>query len=120
MKEGIVAIINSNKEKIARIESGGHLESMDKITQAMWQKELHYFIVEKLLSIGICRMDVIFKAINDGVLHVPTSYTKKNHKKNFIKKFILSLLDNFIDPKFVDFVVPARKSSAGIDAGKIN
>ena len=56
------------------MESGGHPISMDRIPKHLWQQELHYFIVEKLLSIGICRMDVIFKAIKDGVLHVPLSY----------------------------------------------
>jgi len=99
-------LFRSNKEKSARIESSGSPEPMDKITPTLWQQELHYFIVEKILSIGICRMDVIFKAIDDGVLHVPQSYTKGNHKKNFIKTHILSLLDDSLDRKFIDFVVP--------------
>ena len=120
VKESICAIVNSNKEKSARIESSGISEPMDKISPVLWQQELHYFIVEKILSIGICRMDVIFKAINDGVLHVPQSYTKWNHKKNFIKTHILSLLADSLDRKFIDFVVPARNPSAGTDAASIN
>jgi hypothetical protein len=73
---------------------------IDKIPQHLWQQELHYFIVEKLLSIGICRMDVIFKAIKEVVLHVPQSYMQPKHKKQFIKMNIFSLLDDCIDKKF--------------------
>jgi predicted Fe-S protein YdhL (DUF1289 family) len=120
MKDRIRNIIVGNKEKTARIESGGHPELMDKFPQRLWQQEMHYFIVEKILSIGICRMDVIFKAIQDGVLHVPQSYTMKNNKKQFIKKYIFSLLDEFMDRKFVDFIVPAWTASAGTDATAIN
>jgi hypothetical protein len=120
VKERIHDIINVNKGRSAEKESGGNPVSMERIPPPLWQQELHYFIVEKLLSIGICRMDVIFKAIKDGVLHVPLSYTTGNHKKHFIKTYILSLLVDCIDRQYVDFVVPARKTSAGTDAETIN
>ena len=116
VKERIRNIIEGNREKSATIESGGQPELIDKIPQHLWQQELHYFIVEKLLSIGICRMDVIFKAIKNGVLHVPQSYMQPKNKRQFIKKNIFSLLDDCIDRKFVDFIVPARTYSPGTDA----
>ena len=79
------------------------------------------FIVEKLLSLGICRMEVIFKAIDNGTLHIPKSYAQLKHRKQFVKDQILSILeDNHIDKKFVSFVFPARIASMGTAGDTLN
>ena len=112
VKERIRTIIEGNREKSARIESGGLPELMDKIPQHLWQQELHYFIVEKLLSIGICRMDVIFKAIKEGVLHVPQSYMQPDTRNSSLRRTFPVYSNDCIDRKFVIFIVPYAETDA--------
>jgi hypothetical protein len=122
LKDKIQACIQANKTMSLSQGSASLIGVRPtKIDCAMWRQELHYFIVEKLLTLGICRMDVIFKAIKDGVLHIPQSYIKSNNRMHFIHTNIMTLLDNkTIDKKFVSFIVPARTSSMGTAAETLN
>ena len=113
-------IIEENKS-LASMSEGLSRDALRKIPRELWQQELHYFIVEKLLSLGICRMEVIFKAIDKGTLHTPKSYSKPNNRKQFVKDHILTILEEHqIDKKFISFVFPARIASMGTAGDTLN
>jgi hypothetical protein len=102
LKEKIQACIQANKMRSLSQGSASLIGVVPtKIDYALWRQELHYFIVEKLLTLGICRMDVIFKAIKDGVFsksNIEINSGNDNHKRylqnklkkrqRFTKKFI--------------------------------
>jgi len=84
LKGEINSLIQENKN-LAPPKEKLDRDVSKKISKDLWKQELHYFIVEKLLSLGICRMEVIYKAVENGTLHTPKSYVQYKHRKQFIK-----------------------------------